>query len=135
MPSEGLPTLDSEQMNRILTNALCTTSLKQASLDTTTLLNEINLSYARTMNKVIFDKNKSVTITPFLENPDEGKRRGLSYVGTVEIPKHNFAEQFSNFSFNSLLTKLPVINALFKVQGECNRIRYLIMHPTYTYSI
>ena len=31
MPAEGLPMLDSEQMNRVLTNALCTKELKGVS--------------------------------------------------------------------------------------------------------
>ena len=127
MPVDGLPALDSEQMNRILSNALSTKSLKNSTLDTTTLLNEINLSYSRSMNKIILDLNKEVKILPALElsnitNKGQKKQRKS---GIIQIPYHNFAEEFSNFSFHTLYTKLSVIKTIVKIKAECNKLSKL----------
>jgi hypothetical protein len=47
----------SEQTTRILASALNSKVLKSNALDTAPLLNEVNIDYARTMNKIIFDVN------------------------------------------------------------------------------
>lgn len=57
MPTDEVLPLDSEQVNRILLLALNTKKLRQNALDTTSLLNEVNIDYGRTMNKIIFDVN------------------------------------------------------------------------------
>jgi hypothetical protein len=57
MPTDNIQPLDTEQVNRVLVLALNTKKLKQNALDTTSLLNEVNIDYARTMNKIIFDVN------------------------------------------------------------------------------
>jgi hypothetical protein len=57
MPTDEIQPLDTEQVNRVLVLALNTRKLKQNALDTTSLLNEVNIDYARTMNKIIFDVN------------------------------------------------------------------------------
>ncbi len=55
MPTDELQILDTEQVNRILLQALNTKALKQNALDTSSLLNEVNLDFARTMNSIVFD--------------------------------------------------------------------------------
>ena len=42
--------------------------------------------------------------------------------GVVRIPVANFAENFSNMCFNSLLTKSEVIRAMKGLRWECNRV-------------
>ena len=39
---------------------MSTASMRENEFDTSTLLNEINVDYSRTMNKIIFDANMSV---------------------------------------------------------------------------
>jgi dynein heavy chain len=56
MPTEGIPPLMTEQINRMLGYALNSKKLKDKLMDTSQLVNEINIEYARTMNKVVFDK-------------------------------------------------------------------------------
>eukprot|EP00959_Pyramimonas_sp_CCMP1952_P123228 2576280-Pyramimonas_sp.AAC.2 len=43
------------QVNRMLAVALNTKKLKDKLMDTSQLINEVNIEYARTMNKIIFD--------------------------------------------------------------------------------
>ena len=57
MPTDEVGQLDSEQISRVLGSALSTPDLRQNELDTSQLLNEVNVDYARTMNKIVFDAN------------------------------------------------------------------------------
>lgn len=69
MPTLELPELDSEQQHRIITMALSARFLKEkiksgkddksggsSGVDTTAILQEVNLDYGRTMNWIIIDK-------------------------------------------------------------------------------
>lgn len=76
MPTDGVQPLDSEQVNRILLLALNTKKLKQNALDTTSLLNEVNIDYGRTMNKIIFDVN--------LKDPNQAALRQQLQIATEE---------------------------------------------------
>lgn len=55
MPTEDIPPLMAEQVNRMLGYALNSKKLKDKLMDTSQLVNEVNIEYARTMNKVVFD--------------------------------------------------------------------------------
>jgi len=57
MPTDDVADLDSEQVNRIVKIALHSRALQQSENDTSQLLNEIHMDYARTMNKIVFDAN------------------------------------------------------------------------------
>lgn len=58
MPTNELPELDSEQISRIISMSLDSKYLRsKGQIDTNPILNEVNLDYARTMNKIIFDKS------------------------------------------------------------------------------
>ena len=46
----------------------------------------------------------------------------VPYFGQVPIPKHEFAEQFSNFCFNSLFIKKEVILAMVQIREQCNNV-------------
>lgn len=59
MPTDEIPNLDYQQVRRLMTMATSMLSSKQ--IENSELLQEVNLDFARTMNKIIFDKhmNKS----------------------------------------------------------------------------
>jgi len=110
MPTNKIPEIDNEKVNRILGMTQNTKQLRgKSSSDTTTLLNEVNFDFAKTMNKIIFDKhieqNGPNLISGPLTLPEKEEEKEAPYYGMIIIPPHNFAEQFSNFCFNSILNK------------------------------
>lgn len=120
MPQQGLPELDTEQVNRIVHMALSSKYLKErAPVETTSILYEVQVDFQRTMNQIIMEK--------MMEKPEEMRQdvvpanvtlppppppKVVPYFGQVPIPKHEFPEQFSNFCFNSLFIKNEVIRAM-----------------------
>lgn len=130
MPTEDIPPLTVEQINRMLGFALNSKRLKDKLMDTSQLINEINIDYARTMNRIVFDEltkkrmsAKSVNIVHFDGEvfKDVPTITNLQ-MGTVSVPWYDFLEQFSEFSFNTSLTKPEVITASVKVLTECNKV-------------
>jgi len=156
MPTDEIQPLDNEQVNRILLLALSTKKLKQCALDTTSLLNEVNIDYGRTMNKIIFDVNlkdpqqhalrqqlqltaqggkdeDGVAAAAALvasSNGSAGRSGRYQYLGVVRVPFHDFPKHFSNFCFHSFYTKLEAITALVKVNAECLRLAKLSVFNT-----
>ena len=58
MPTHQIPEIDNEKVNIILSLTQNTKSLRgKSSSDTTSLLSEVNFEFAKTMNKIIFDKH------------------------------------------------------------------------------
>lgn len=59
MPTDDIAMLDNEQKNRLLTLAANTAQLQKANNnpESNPILQEANLDFARTMNKIIFDKH------------------------------------------------------------------------------
>ncbi len=43
-------------------------------------------------------------------------------IGVLRIPQHDFAQDFSDFSFQSHLTKLEVITAIQKIMTENQKV-------------
>ena len=123
------------QVNRMLGFALNTKRLRERLMDSSTLVSEVNVEYARSMNKIIFDeamrRGSSGCAAPLVQLnetfPQWQPSRPVPARGTVnacEAPgqTHDFAQQFSEFSFRTLHTKPEVIAALGKVrrvQGQC----------------
>jgi len=66
----------------------------KSSADTTTLLNEVNVDFAKTMNKIIFDKHISGKnnnlITGKLDLPPVPEAQESPYFGMIKIQPHNF---------------------------------------------
>lgn len=101
-------------------------------MDTTQHINEINIQYARSMNKIIFDHQvrsgkllSGVTMVPltsadFPEDPEE--KAFVIKAGRISIPSYDFFNQFSEFSFRTLLTKQEIVTAIVKVRMECQKI-------------
>lgn len=139
MPTLELPELDSEQQHRIITMALSARFLKEkmkggkddksGGVDTTNILQEVNLDYGRTMNWIIIDKTMEKPASELkdmikanLSLPPKPPAKEVPYFGMVPIPQHDFPEQFSNFCFNSLFIKEEVIKAMVEIRAECNSL-------------
>ncbi len=62
-------------------------------------------------------------------------RRGIQvkprHKGCVPVAEYDFAQQFSDFSFRTLLTKPEVISALMRVRVECAKALKMSMFNTY----
>ena len=88
----------------------------KSSSDTTTLLSEVNFDFAKSMNKIIFDKHmrdkNNDLIMSNLTLPPNPPAKENPYYGLINIPPHNFPEQFSQFCFNTMLNKDEVIKAM-----------------------
>ncbi|TTB85611.1 Dynein heavy chain 1, axonemal [Bagarius yarrelli] len=121
----GNPTLLPTSLKHIKTLTLSTPRLRFPLLQKCVerLEKEIHLDFARTMNRMTFDKL-------VLDNPKE-----FSYItlpekepervpkkGSVSVPKYPFEKHRAKFTFSSLLTKPEVITALSRVRIECNRL-------------
>jgi len=107
MPKHQIPEIDSYQVNRVLSMTQNTKSLRgKSSNDTTGLLNEVNVDFAKTMNKIIFDKHLNEKgndlITGKLALPASKPVEKTPYLGMITIPMHDFPKSFSRFCFKTL---------------------------------
>ncbi len=123
MPTDEIPELSNEQIAKIITQALTARSFKgKSQLDTQPLINEVNTDFAKTMNKIIFDKHMKgkgrELIGGTLMLPPAPKSKGR-YYGMVQIPTHNFPETFAAFGFESILMRLEAIRAGERINLEC----------------
>ncbi|XXQ30104.1 AAA+ ATPase domain-containing protein [Plasmodiophora brassicae] len=134
MPIDEMQPIDSEQANRILNSALNTQALKQNALDSTSLIGEVNTDFARTMNKIIFDRNlnqpSQAVLRESLAYVPEQKRAAPEYA-VVKVAPYDFNARFNDFSFHCLLVKNEVIVALHAVRLECNHLLNLSMFNTH----
>jgi len=137
MPTEDIPPLTVEQINRMLGFALNSKKLKDKLTDTSQLINEINIEYARTMNKIVFDESLkrraqlTEMLVPLAEQFPQPQPKEVPESGTVRLPAYDYPEQFSEFSFHSFLTKPEVITACVKVKTECNKVLKMSLFNTH----
>ncbi len=134
MPGDDLPTITPEQSNRIITCALNSKKLKEKAGDTTALVNELGLEYARSLNRIVFDRSLDISrdnsedntmlskVTVEFEKPR--KRR------SVDMPKYDFAQSFSKFHCSTLLTVPEVIPCIGKAKTECHKVVQMAMFNT-----
>lgn len=127
MPKHQIPEVDNYQVNRILAMTQNTKTLRgKSSADTTTLLNEVNVDFAKTMNNIIFDKHLyekgNDLITGPLHLPARVEKGLAPYFGMIRIPQHSFAKKISKFSFRTLQIKDEVIRAQQEIRKECNDV-------------
>jgi dynein heavy chain len=57
MPPEDMPGLDSEQISRLIAMAGGGKLSTKVTTENNDLIHEVNLDFARTLNKIIFDKH------------------------------------------------------------------------------
>lgn len=147
MPYGDVPQLSVEQINRMLNYALNNKALKTQMklMDTSMLISEINIDYARTLNQLVF--NSLMQPKPKLSSDGAATSCGVVTAGhgrfsalqpadelvtvpakpppasgTVPIAVYDFPERFSQFVFASLLTKQEAIQALVRTRQECVRL-------------
>ncbi|XP_071943674.1 dynein axonemal heavy chain 1-like isoform X2 [Antedon mediterranea] len=127
MPMDGVGELDSESLKRVVGWAKGAPSLaKDKNLDdyVHTLEKEVNIDYARAMNRIIFDKivQSSPGTFAYVTIPVKDKEHipDTGYYG--DVPDYPFDEQYDSFAFNSLLTREEAIFAMMKVRTECNKV-------------
>ena len=134
MPTEDLCQLDSEQVNRIMSSAMSASQLHQNTVDTSQLLNEVNMDYVRTMNSIIFKScqaDQSMShVWDSLRLPPKDLQRKAPQFGVVEHAEHDFPEQFINFSFQTFLTSTDALSVMLRVREECNRVLSLRLFST-----
>ena len=100
----------------------------------------MNFEFAKTMNKIIFDKHLKTNgpnlISGPLSLPAEKPKEIAPYHGMITIPPHNFPEQFSSFCFQSILNKDQSIKAMQEIRKECNDVLQRdIFNPNITKSM
>jgi len=123
MPTEEIPELSNEQTSKMINQATNIRSFNKGELvDPKSLVNEINEEFARTMNKIIFDKHMNSTrkelVGGSLMLPPKNKPI-RKYYGMINTPEHNFPEIFAAFGFESILTRQEAIKAAEKINLEC----------------
>ncbi|EFJ44217.1 dynein heavy chain 2, partial [Volvox carteri f. nagariensis] len=152
MPTDDIPPLTNEQVNRMLSFALNSKRLKDKLMDTSALIAEVNIEYARTMNKVVFDtalqgaraekeaaaasgRAASAATAPLIPVNEDFPRdppRLVPDKGTVPLEgSTDFPQQFSEFSFKTLLTKPEVITAITKIKVECAKVAKMCLFNTH----
>eukprot|EP00803_Ostreobium_quekettii_P000128 evm.model.scf_11.7 EVM.evm.TU.scf_11.7 scf_11:47578-52580(+) len=143
MPTDDITPLSVETVNRMISFALNSARLKEKLMDTTHLITEINIQYARAMNGIIFDRRISQgavegcsVLSP--DRPDDCASPAedinpppQNVGGTVPMPPYDFLEQFSEFSFTTLLTKGEVIAATVKMRAECHKVLKMSLFNTH----
>lgn len=130
MSTEDIPPLSAEQINRIDEHVLGSKTLRERGIDTSAILSEVNLDYTTTMNLIgLYSRLRDVPaemrdsriVNMDIKLPaahtDQAPEHGL-----VQIPDHNFLEQFSEFSFNTFLTRPEAIHAIVKILEENNKV-------------
>lgn len=128
MPVDNLKPLDSEQVARILENAVNSDALRSNSaLDTGSILQQYNLNHMRTMNQLIFQqilkkmpkdvkmvKSHTLDVSLF-PNPKTLFPPRVMYETNAEV---SFEETLKSFKFYSLHSKLEAMRILFQIQNE-----------------
>jgi dynein heavy chain len=130
MPTHQIPEIDNEEVNRILSMTQNTKQLRgKSSSDTTILLSQVNFEFAKTMNKIIFDKhlenNGPNLISGPLYLPPKPAEEDVQYYGMIDIPQNpesKYPDNFSMFCFKSILNKDQSIRAQQEIRKECNDV-------------
>lgn len=139
MPVDNLKPLDSEQVNRILGNAMNVDVLKQnASLDTSSLLQQFNLNHMRTLNQLILvhmirkqikevrSANPfSTDISAFQDSSSIfSPRKVIEFVSDT-----SFEDRMKAFKFSSLWNKLEAISIMMQVQTDNYNLDKCVYFP------
>ena len=130
MPTDDVPQLTAEQMNRIIGHVLNTKKLRDCVVNFTEVAKQINIDYAsannittlhRRLRDVDKDERDLHIVDLEVEKPPS-RCLAAPKQALVGIPEHDFMEQFSEFSFNTFLTSPQAIQAVTKVVQENNNL-------------
>ena len=128
MPVDNLKPLDSEQVNRILENAINMNKLRQNSmLDTSSLLQQYNLNHMRAMNQLIFinlmykqkknlDMVRCASVNPELFQSPKNiftQRKNINITSDISL-----IERSNTFKFSSLWNKMEAMYIIYQIQIE-----------------
>ncbi|KAK3252700.1 hypothetical protein CYMTET_38016 [Cymbomonas tetramitiformis] len=138
MPTDDLPQLTNEQVNRMTESAVNTKPVLDKFMDTTHLIQEVNVEYARAMNKITFDYSMLwrrvpallYILAPLQEEFIPEPRQIPPISGTVYIKPYGYLDLYSSFCFRTFLTKLEIISACTKVRAECNKVQNMHLFNT-----
>ncbi|XP_066265765.1 dynein axonemal heavy chain 1-like isoform X2 [Branchiostoma lanceolatum] len=126
MPMDGMGEVEPESFQKMLKWAKDTPFLKDKNLDNyiERLRKEVNIDFARSMNRMVFDKVVEQNPATFAyvtvpEKPAEVVPEKGAY---SDVPSYPFKEQKDSFEFNTLLTREESILAMMKVRTECNKV-------------
>jgi len=136
MPTDDVPGLSEDSLGRIVDAALSTRKLREKTDEKTTeaLLGEIDRDYRTSMNRLALERaaeeasgslglgSQSIVerdmLVSFPVLPPPRPARVVPARGCVPVEKYDFADRFSDFSFNSMLTTDEVIKALGEIRRE-----------------
>lgn len=135
MPLEDSPEPCEDQLDAVLSLAINTTRLRRFAIDTTVLVRDIKIDYARTMNKLVFDNQLAEraqdsddslsvlgAVVPSRSAVPTGNG-GAAVAGTVTVPDYDFPLAFNHFSFHSFFTQPQVIKAAVRCAMECAKVQ------------
>eukprot|EP00854_Cymbomonas_tetramitiformis_P003900 gene3900-4861_t len=137
MPTDDLPQLTNEQVNRMTESAVNTKPVLDKFMDTTHLIQEVNVEYARAMNKITFDYSMLwrrvpallYILAPLQEEFIPEPRQIPPISGTVYIKPYGYLDLYSSFCFRTFLTKLEIISACTKALSMATRTRKAFAIP------
>jgi dynein heavy chain len=137
MPTNDVVQLTEEQKMRIRDLSFNTEVLRAAQLAIEPLYSEANGDYAKSMNKIIFDKYLNESPEEILsgnnlilpEDPDVLDE--VPYQGLIQLSKNDetreFSTNFKEFCLNSLYTKKEVLSAMDQLTAEAAVCRNLAL--------
>ncbi|CAM9544257.1 unnamed protein product [Chrysoparadoxa australica] len=123
MPSDDLAELNSDEMNRIIELCMRSRAINQASADAHTLMDEVNVDYQRTMNKIILASQVGREGCESCE--------GCQVGGLEEFRAHWQGQ----FCFSSFLTKPEIIRIIVQLQAERLRVLSLSLFHAVSKSV
>jgi len=145
MPVKDLSEITPEQEMRIEKLATDTRTLRDLKFDLRNLREEAEKNYARTMNKIIFDKymiEHSKDLLPQrLELPQNTQEtEEAPYYGLIQLPKSKetkeFTEAFKDFCLKSLFIKEEAVRASQEIHNKCGEcLEKKLFYTAFSYPI
>ena len=99
MPIDGKQALAPEQLFRVMQLAANSKRLKERSVDTTTIIDELNFEYMRCMNRIVFEIERAKAVMDGSLH-HRNCAPSLQVGGTVmisDMPSYDWAQQFCTF--------------------------------------
>jgi len=149
MPTDDIQCLDVDQISRVLDLAKNMSALREAAIEPAAndLVREVNLDFARTMNKIILthqpqfhgpteEKDEledmgaqkatgvlamydEIDIDELEEEGENHFQQAVPWFALWPVVEYDFTQTFSSFCFSSLFIKPEVVSTLCAVSQEC----------------